>query len=88
MVSKANVERTHDENERLAMSAIMNAAASRGKGKKGEIPKLEELYKRPTTEELFEKDDKTKAEEVLEKQRNASEWLSQFNITNFGKEDN
>lgn len=89
LVSQANVERTHDENERLAMSAIMNAAASRGKGKKGKIPKLEELYKRPTEEEAKESQKSTQetVEDIREKQEHTREWLSQFDLTKFGKED-
>lgn len=84
LVSRSNVERTHDENERLAMLAIMSAAASRGKGKQGKIPKLEELYKRPTDEEVAKKTDTV--EDLREKQKHTSEWLSQFDLSKFGKE--
>lgn len=81
MVAEENVERTHDENERSAMIAIMNAAASRGKGKSGKLPKVEELYKRPTSEEMAQK----KTENIIEQKSHAEEWLSSnFEGINFG----
>lgn len=80
MITQENAERTHDDNERYAMAAIMNAAASRGKGKQGKLPSLEDLYKRPTSEDESRK----KTETLLERNQEASEWLSQFNIKGFG----
>ncbi|MGF7014209.1 hypothetical protein [Ornithinibacillus bavariensis] len=83
MICEENVERTHDENERQAMYAIMYAAASRGKGKHGKLPKPDELYRRPTEEDMT----KTKVKSVLEKQVRAQEWLGQFDLTKLtGKE--
>lgn len=82
LVSEENVERTHDENERYAMVAIMNAAASRGKGKKGALPSLEDLYKRPTAEDIT----RERTESLIDKNREATEWLSQFNLGEFDKE--
>lgn len=78
MISEENVEKMHDRNEEFALHAIMSAAASRGKGKKGELPSVTDLYKRPTDEDMA-KDDKT--EEVLrEELEHTKEWLSQFDI--------
>lgn len=87
IISEENVERTHDENERSAMIAIMNAAASRGKGKRGKLPKVDELYKRPTSEEMA----KERTENIIEQKNHAEDWLaSNFEGINFGsngKED-
>ncbi len=66
------------------MYAIMYAAASRGKGKNGKLPKPDELYKRPTDEDIA----KSRVENVLEKQAQAQEWLAQFDLSKlYGKED-
>jgi len=78
MICEENIEKTHDQNERAAMIAIMNAAASRGKGKKGKLPKLEELYQRPTS--VHEEGSKT-VEDIRAEQKHTSEWLSQFDLT-------
>lgn len=56
------------------MTAIMHAVASRGKGKQGKIPDVDELYNRNSTAEP------EKAEDVFEKQKEAMDWLSNFNI--------
>ena len=77
MICEENVERTHDINEREAVYAIMYAAASRGKGKKGKLPTPEELYRRPNPEEV----NQTKTELMLEKQKEAEEWLRQFDLS-------
>lgn len=79
MVCEENVERTYDENERSAMIAIMNAAASRGKGKKGKLPTVDELYKRPLSDEVVQE----KTESLIEQKRHAEEWLSQFDLEGF-----
>lgn len=85
MISNANVDRTHDENERLAMTAIMNAVASRGKGKKGTIPKLEDLYKRPSEDDKVKKVDTP--EDLRKKQAESQAWISKFDLDKLGKED-
>lgn len=79
MVSEENVERTHDINEREAMYAILNAAASRGKGKKGKLPKVDELYKRPSEKERASK--KETEEDLREMYEHTKEWLSQFDLS-------
>ena len=85
LICEENVERTHDENERAAMVAIMNAAASRGKGKNGKLPSLDDLYKRPNAEDVA----KQKTEDLVEQKRHAEEWLAQFDLGKFsdGKGD-
>jgi len=83
ILCEENVKRTHDENEREAMYAIMYAVASRGKGKKGKIPELHELYKRPTDVSRAE----SKIEDLFEKQKEAEKWLSQFDLTKLGEEE-
>ena len=74
IICEENVERTYDENEREAAYAIMYAVASRGKGKSGKIPTVSELYKRPTGGI----ESSNKLEDMVEKQREAKEWLSNF----------
>jgi len=83
ILCEENVERTHDENEREAMYAIMYAVASRGKGKQGKIPQVQELYKRPTGET----EATSKVEDMFEKQKQAEEWLSKFDLSKLGKEE-
>ncbi|SET69257.1 hypothetical protein SAMN05216389_12113 [Oceanobacillus limi] len=84
MICEENIERTHDENEREAMYAIMYAAASRGKGKQGKLPKLDDLYKRPSAEDIAGKT----VEEIREQQEHTKEWLAQFDLSKLnGKED-
>lgn len=78
-----SVEQTHDENERQAMYAIMNAAASRGKGKKGKIPTVKELYDR-NAQGKGKKDD---VEDALEQQKRAEEWLANFDLSKFEKKE-
>lgn len=84
MICEENVERTHDENERSAMVAIMNAAASRGKGKKGKLPDLADLYKRPSEEEM--KKAPETVEDIREQQAHTEEWLSQFDLSMFDED--
>lgn len=79
ILSEENVERTHDENEREAMYALMYAVAHRGKGKRGKLPTVTELYNRDNM--TSDSGSKNKAEEVIEKQRYAEEWLSQFDLS-------
>lgn len=86
MISEEAVERIHDDNELQALYAIMNAAASRGKGKKGKLPKVEELYKRPSAEDI-QKSEKETIEGIREQQERTKEWLSQFDLSNFNKKD-
>lgn len=87
MLCEENVDRTHDFNEREAMYAIMYAAASRGKGKRGKLPEVSDLYKRPDADEIA----RSKAEDVFEQQQKAMEWLSNFDLSgitgNEGKSD-
>jgi len=71
-----NVEYTHDRREEIAMSAIMNAVASRGKGKNGTIPNLKELYNRDSEGE------KESMEDIVAKQEEAINWLSNKTIVN------
>lgn len=78
LISQENVEKTHDENEREAMFAIINAAASRGKGKKGKLPDVVDLYKRPS-EDSEEFKAKTE-EDIREEMEHAEEWLAQFDL--------
>lgn len=76
MICEENVERSHDENERAAMIAIMHAAASRGKGKKGTLPKVSDLYKRPS-----ENEPKQTEEDIREQYEHTKEWLAQFDLS-------
>lgn len=62
----------------------MSAAASRGKGKKGKIPKVEELYKRPSEEDL-EKSNETE-EDIRAEYEYTKEWLAQFDFSKFDRE--
>jgi len=87
LVSMENVNRTHDENERLAMHSIMSSAASRGIGKKGKLPEISDLYKRPTDEEITKEDDKDMSEDIREMQEHTRDWLSQFDIDALYKSD-
>lgn len=81
MIAEENIERTHDENERSAMIAIMNAAASRGKGKQGKLPSISDLYERPTSEDVAIR----KTEDIIEQKNHAEEWLlSNVGGLNFG----
>lgn len=82
ILSQENVEMTHDEREVIAMSAIMNAVASRGKGKQGKIPDITDLYDRNRTSEPEKVDD------VFEQQREAMDWLSKFKLTSDKDVDN
>lgn len=83
MLFEENADYTHDENEKQAMYAIMYAAASRGKGKNGKLPEVHELYKRPTDEDVA----KAEAKDVLEKQREAEDWLSRFDLNSLQREE-
>lgn len=76
MICEENVERSHDENERAAMIAIMNAAASRGKGKKGKLPDVKDLYKRPS-----EQEQKQTEQDLREHYEHTKEWLAQFDLS-------
>lgn len=84
LISEENIEKTHDAHEKQAMYAIINAAASRGKGKKGTLPSVEDLYKR-TSEKEEAKKERTE-EDIIAEQEHAREWLSQFDLTAFDKE--
>lgn len=84
MICEENVERTHDENEQKAMTAIMNAAASRGKGKKGKLPKVEELYKRPSAD--ANQDKGQTVEDIRAQQEHTKEWLAQFDLSGFDED--
>lgn len=83
MLSEENVERTHDLREQEAFYAIVYAAASRGKGKNGKLPSVTDLYNRegvPSEE---------KVEDALEMQKQAYDWLNNFDLTRFtGEEEN
>lgn len=78
-------EKNHDNNEQQAMYAIMYAAASRGKGKKGKLPKLKDLYDRDAVQGTNKKEESF--EDIVEKQRQAERWLSQFDLSGFDDED-
>lgn len=86
MISEENIERMHDTNEQETMYAIIHAAASRGKGKKGKIPEVSDLYKRPSEQdrELTAED---KEEDMRDKYEHTMDWLSQFDFSKFDKED-
>lgn len=70
-----NTELMHDDNEKNAMYAIMNAAAYRGKGKKGQLPSVSDLYKRPS-----EKQEVKTEQDIREMQEHTKDWLSQFDL--------
>lgn len=86
MLCEESVERSHDDNERQAMYAIIYAAASRGKGKQGKLPSVSDLYKRPTNEDMTNKKG-GKDFDPIEQQRHAEEWLSQFDLTSLTGEE-
>lgn len=67
----------HDENEREALYAIMYAAASRGKGKKGELPKVEDLYQRPGAEERKQQE----MRDMIEEKKRTDEWLKRLDLS-------
>ena len=69
---RAQVERRHDEYERMAYEAMMLRQAYHAKRLKPS-----DLYKRPVNEEA----EKARSVELQNKTEHASEWLSQF--TNF-----
>lgn len=75
----------HDVNEREAMYAIMNAAASRGKGKNGRLPDVKDLYKRPGEQDAKSMEEKVK--EVEDMQQHTSEWLAQFDLESLTREE-
>lgn len=75
MLSEENVEYTHDIREQEALFAIMYAAASRGKGKKGEMFAVEELYNRDGTS-----DKKETVDDALARHEEAKEWLKGFGV--------
>lgn len=83
LISEENIEKTHDSHEREAMYAIINAAASRGKGKKGILPSVEDLYKRPGAEEEAKKE--RTEEDIKAEQEHAQEWLAQFDLSALDK---
>lgn len=86
LILQANNERMHDQREEQAAYAIFNAVASRGKGKKGTMFTPAEIYSRDKVEE---KPTET-VEDILEQQKQAMEWLSNFNISSqvkTGEED-
>lgn len=78
---RSNVERTHDEYERMAYSAMMSRQATNAKRLK-----MSDLYKRPADVSTAEKDLQTMKNKV----EHASEWMSQFTLfggQNDGKEE-
>lgn len=75
ILSEESVEMTHDKREESAVNAIMNAVASRGKGKQGKIPEVSELYNRDKMGEP-----KEEVNDVMQRQVEAMEWLQNFNI--------
>lgn len=85
IISEENIEKTHDENEQEALYSIMSAAASRGKGKKGKIPKVDELYKRPSDDDLS--NSKETEEDIRAEYEYTKEWLAQFDFSKFDKEN-
>lgn len=87
IIGQENVERTHDENEREAMYAIMYAAASRGKGKRGKLPNVDDLYKRPSLDEISGKSKEESAEDLRAKHEHTMEWISQFDLSKFSEKD-
>lgn len=85
MLCEENVERTYDEHEREAAYAIMHAAAYRGKGKNGALPSVTELFNRHNASKAA--GTSNAQEDVMEQQRHAEEWLSQFNLDSLGKKE-
>lgn len=81
-----SAEASHDDNEKQAMYAIMYAAASRGKGKKGKLPSMTDLYDRNKATDGRGNDEKT-IQDVMEKQRHAQEWLSNFDLASIVKRE-
>jgi len=77
ILSEENVERTHDMREQEAMYAIIYAAADRGKGKKGEMFTVPELYDRTKFGESSKEED---AKDALERHEEAKDWLKGFGI--------
>lgn len=86
IVCEENVERTHDERERMALQAIYNAAASNGiqegtkKSPKTRLPSLKELYDRNSNAKPEDK--QAEAEHMVEQQRHTEEWLAQYDLSN------
>lgn len=76
MISEENMERSHDVREQEAHNAIMQAAASRGKGKNGELPSVKDLYDREASSESTEE----KVQDALSKHEEAKEWLKGFGV--------
>lgn len=68
----ANIERQHDEYERMAVEAIMREKAHREKR-----PKVGDLYKRPNQSVT----DRSKFETMKEDARRKNEWLSRLKTT-------
>lgn len=75
MLSEENVNRTHDMNEQAAMTSIMSAAASRGKGKKGKLPSVSDLYKRPSDDSEAETE-----ENLRQSYEDINERLSHYDL--------
>jgi len=75
LLSDIHIEKVHDDNERYAMQSIMNAAASRGKGKNGKMFSVKELYDRDSALE-----EERNSEDIEEEQMHTQEWLSQFDL--------
>lgn len=79
-------EYIHDINEREAMFAIMYAAASRGKGKKGKLPKVSDLYNRDKISGSSSSEEgRDKVEELAEKNEHTRKWLEQFDLSQFNE---
>lgn len=77
MLSEESVEKTHDSNEKIAMASLMNAVSSRGKGKKGKLPKLTDLYDRDS---VVGGNKETEVEDKFERHKAAQDWLTNFNL--------
>lgn len=81
ILCEENLEMTHDRREEEAMFALMYSVASRGKGKKGKLPKVHELYDRDSMKEP------EKVEDVLEQQQQAIDWIRNFTIAEKGDDE-
>lgn len=76
IISKENIEVTHDRREELALAALMNSVAYRGKGEKGKLPSITELYDRNSERKA------NSMEDIMKQQQEAMTWLSKHKIVN------
>lgn len=81
IISEENVEATHDRREELALAAVMNSVAYRGKGEKGKLPSITELYDRNSERKA------DSMEDVVKQQQEAISWLSNRVIINKEESD-